>query len=248
MGSAIARGLAEADPALRITVANPSAPKLQALSAACPGITTTRSNAEAAHGADLVILAVKPWLAAEVLSDITSRLGHPLPLLVSIAAGVGFELLRPHAAATILAIPDTAVAVRAGMTFIVPDAGVSADATEAVRTLFALLGEVDVIAEAKLPAAMALSSCGIAYAFKYVQACTQAGVELGLTPAQARRYTVATIAGAAALLGADPGTDPQSEIDRVTTPGGLTIRGINQLERSGFTAAVIDAILKPLNR
>ena len=109
------------------------------------------------------------------------------------------------------------------------------------------MGVVDVIEERLMDAATALSSCGIAYVFKFIQACVQAGVELGFKPADALRYVNATVDGAAALLSL-PNTNPQCEIDKVTTPGGMTIKGINALEHSGFSSAVINAILTPLKK
>ena len=121
------------------------------------------------------------------------------------------------------------------------------EALEAVKSMFALMGEVAVIEERLMDAATALSSCGIAYVYKFMQAMVQAGVEMGFRPAEALRYVCATVDGAAAMLG-QPGATAQGEIDKVTTPGGMTIKGINALEHAGFTSAVINAVLTPLKK
>ena len=118
---------------------------------------------------------------------------------------------------------------------------------DSIVKMFGTMGEVAVIEERLMDAATAISSCGIAYVYKFIQACVQAGVELGFKPADALRYVCATVDGAAAML-SQPDAAPQTEIDKVTTPGGMTIKGINSLEHNGFTSAVINAILAPVKK
>ena len=98
-----------------------------------------------------------------------------------------------------------------------------------------------IMKEEQIEAATALSSCGIAYVLKYVQAAMQAGIEMGLSPANSMRMTAQTLHGAADLLLAN-NTHPVLEIEKVTTPGGITIKGLNELEHAGFTSAVIRAL------
>ena len=250
MGGAIA--IAAAKTGGDVVVANPSTGKLEALKAAEPRIDVTTDNIKAAEGADLVVLAVKPWILPSVVDQIKPSFDFERQSVVSIAGGVGFDALddmfrrdNGELPAVFRVIPDTAISVARGMTFIAwrraPEAAVVA-----VSTLFAAMGEAAVVEERLIDAATALSSCGIAYVFKYIQAAVQAGVELGFRPVDALRYVTATVDGAVALLKSEPGSTPQQHIDRVTTPGGMTIRGINALERDGFTAAVIDATLAPL--
>ena len=88
---------------------------------------------------------------------------------------------------------------------------------------------------------MALASCGIAYAMRYVRANVEGAVELGISPSDATMITSNTMKGAAELL-LSTGNHPEAEIDKVTTPGGLTIKGLNALEANGFTNAVIEAL------
>ena len=96
-------------------------------------------------------------------------------------------------------------------------------------------------AQSFMAAATALASCGIAYVLKYIQAATQAGIEMGLRPKDAMQMIAQSLKGAAALI-QNNDTHPSVEIDKVTTPGGITIKGINELEHNGFTSAVIKAM------
>ena len=97
------------------------------------------------------------------------------------------------------------------------------------------------IPEDKIAATTALTSCGIAYVLKYIQAAMQAGIEMGIRPKDAMEMVAQSVKGAAALI-LNNDTHPSVEIDKVTTPGGITIKGINELEHNGFTSAVIKAM------
>lgn len=92
-----------------------------------------------------------------------------------------------------------------------------------------------------MDAAMALGSCGTAYALRYVRAAMEAGVELGLYPSQAKLIVAQTVKGAAQLLMTND-SHPEEEIDKVTTPGGFTIKGLNRMEACGFTNAVVEGL------
>ena len=107
--------------------------------------------------------------------------------------------------------------------------------------LFNEMGMSMLIPEAQMEAATALASCGIAYVLKYIQAAMQAGIEMGIRPKDAMNMISQSVKGAATLL-LNNETHPSVEIDRVTTPGGITIKGINELEHNGFTSAIIKAI------
>lgn len=249
MGGAIARALAPSQ-LYSVAVANPSHPKLDAIASEYPGVKTTTDNLEAAAGADIVILAVKPWLIAEVLQQLKPCLAESRATVVSLAGGVSLDALDSMLALDgtpiCRVIPDTALSVGKSMTFIASRRADNSTLDSIVK-MFGTMGEVDVIEERLMDAATAISSCGIAYVYKFIQACVQAGVELGFKPADALRYVCATVDGAAAML-SQPDAAPQTEIDKVTTPGGMTIKGINSLEHNGFTSAVINAILAPVKK
>ena len=107
--------------------------------------------------------------------------------------------------------------------------------------VFKELGDAMLVDERLMNAGMALASCGIAYVMRYIRAATEAGVELGFYAHDAQRIMMQTMKGAVALL-AEGGQHPEAEIDKVTTPGGLTIRGLNAMEEAGFTQSVIKGL------
>lgn len=250
MGAAIAGAIARAG--LAVWLSNRSRGKLDTVKAQYPQINITTDNCEAVAHADIVVLAVKPVYVYDVINEFRDYvIEHKLPV-VSVVGGMTLNNLSnmivpfdKYENPLFQVIPDTAIVVGKGMTFVTAR-NASSELVDEICSVFKCVGEVAVIEERLMNAATALSSCGIAYAYKYVQACVQAGVELGLTAADALRYTVATVEGAMAMLKRE-GAKPQDEIDRVCSPGGMTIRGINALEDGRFTATVINAIKKPVS-
>lgn len=243
MGGAIARGLAHGHQVNTedIFVSNPGTEKLERLKAEYPGIHTTQSNKEAAADADIVIIAVKPWKVEEVLKPL--RLRQP-QILVSVAAGLTFEDLAHFVdpeMAIFRIIPNTAISERASMT-LVAARNASEAQVSSIMNLFNEMGRSMLIEEKLFAAATSLTSCGIAYVLKYVQAAMQAGVEMGIKPQDAMKMLAQTLEGAAQLLLSNEQTHPALEIEKVTTPGGITIKGVNELEMAGFSAAVIRAL------
>ncbi len=252
MGGAIARGVMSSDVLenIDLCVANHTTGKLDRLKNEYPEISVTTDNREAVADADMIIFAVKPWILPTVLKEVACELDLSRQMLVSLAGGISLvdfeEMLGPKSAAPALfqVIPNTAVAIGLGMTFIAA-AHATDEQIECVSRVFRSMGEVAVVEPRLMGAGTALCSCGIAYVFKFVQACVQGGVQLGFRPADALRYVTATMKGAAAMLENEP-LIPQQQIDRVTTPGGMTIKGINELENTGFTSSVIKALLASL--
>ena len=239
MGGAFADGLLLCDgtdvpgigSAADIVVANPTEGKLARFKE--KGARVSTSNTEAAREADLVVLAVKPWLVEQVRREIEPAIAGRRVILVSFAAGVSLP-------GVITVIPNIAIALRQSMTFIA-----SADVPEAdvrvVQTLFDRLGQTRVVGEKQLRAGTLLASCGIAYAMRYIRAASEGGVEIGFRADEAKDIVLQTVKGAVALLQAT-GEHPEQAIDRVTTPGGITIRGLNAMEQAGFTKAVVEGL------
>ena len=138
------------------------------------------------------------------------------------------------------AIPNTAVEVLCGVTVMVHHGASDAQVSQ-IHNLFSALGYVMVVEEKLIPAATSITSCGIAFAMRYIRAAMEGGVELGFRPDEAARLVEHTVKGAATLL-LQNGAHPEAEIDKVTTAGGITIKGLNAMEHSGFTSAVIDGL------
>lgn len=243
MGGSIARGLAKGTiiPANDIIVANPSQGKLDALKAEFPALQITNDNQEAVTGAELIILAVKPWLIKPVLSELKLKSKQ---LLLSVAAGVPFEELAHYVADKEMTmfriIPNTAISELESMTLIA-SRNASREQEQLMLDIFNQMGLAMLIPEEKFAAATSMASCGIAYVLKYIQAAMQAGIELGIHPKDGMRMVAQSVKGAAELI-LNNDTHPSIEIDKVCTPGGITIKGINELDHDGFSSAVINAI------
>ena len=239
MGMAIACGLAK-DKNIELKVSNPTKGKLETLKRILPDVSVTTDNCEAATWGDIIILAVKPWVMQTVVSEIKTCLNSDKQL-VSIAAGIGTEKILSWLDDTCMpvyyVIPNTAISIGESMTFIAHSNAEESELAEVV-SLFGKMGRVMLVEEKEIPACMALVSCGIAYAMRYVRANMEGAIELGLKPAKALEIIEQTIVGAAKLL-EKSGNHPEAE---VTTPGGLTIKGLNALEENGFTTAVIKAL------
>lgn len=249
MGGALVRGLAKGSIVATsdIYVSNPSAPKLEALKAEFEEINITTNNCDAAAVADVVVLAVKPWKVVEVLDQIKPSMDYSRQAVASMVGGLGIAQLSEWLdkgdgilPATYLIIPNTAIATMSSMTFIASVRATDAE-DRAMVNIFNELGEAMLVDEGLIPAGTSLASCGIAYALRYIRAAMEGGVELGFRADDAKRIVMQTMRGAADILAAN-GSHPEAEIDRVTTPGGLTIKGLNAMEAAGFTNSVIEGL------
>lgn len=244
MGGAIAEGLIKSEHFNNedVTVSDPCVETRKHF--ADLGITATPSNQLAAQGADVVCVVVKPWLVEQVLTGLRDVLDYEHQMLVVVAAGVKSESITAWMTKDakmiplFLVIPNIAIAQLQSMTFIVPCASASAQQTEQIKQMFDMLGTTLLTDEQHLGAGTTLASCGIAYAMRYIRAAAEGGVELGFRADDAKRIVMQTMRGAVELL-ESTGLHPEAAIDLVTTPGGVTIKGLNEMEHAGFTSAVI---------
>ncbi len=251
MGGAIARGLAqgtlikEAD----ITVADPFGPTLDKIQEEYPNIKTTTNNCEAVQGKDLVLVVVKPWLAEKVFEQIKPVLDFKNQLIATVIGGMKLDKIddmlgvigTENIPSTAVIIPNTGIAVLQSMTFM-STRRCSKEQQDELVAIFNELGRAMLVEEHNMGAGTAIASCGIAYAMRYVRAAMEGGVQLGFRPEEAKVAVLQTMLGAAALLFAT-GEHPEAAIDRVTTAGGITIKGLNAMEAAGFTPAVIAGLI-----
>ena len=244
MGGALARGLASSGkfPEEDILVSNRSEGKLAALKAQYPGIFTTTVNQEAVQNADVIVLAVEPPQVPQVMEGIVVCEGQ---IFVSIVAGLSFssihKMLGNDSVRVFKVIPNTAMTVYESMTLICGQ-NASPEETATVESIFSPLGKTMEISEEKMAAATALSSCGIAYALKFIDAGITAGVHMGIGPKDSAKLVAQAMAGAAKII-LEGDTPPAEEVLKVCTPGGLTIKGVKALEDGGFPAAIINAMI-----
>ena len=242
LGTAIAEGLLASGfcKAAEITMTKRNLKTLRALRE--KGVRVTSDNAAAVEASEVVILAVKPYQVSDVLKSFRERLtpGH---LLVSVVTGVLIQEIRETLEvqpAVFRAMPNTAIAIRESITCI-SHARAAAEQVRYVRDLFMSLGKVAMIDEKLMEAATVLGACGTAYAMRYIRANIQGGIEIGFDAATASLIAAQTVKGAAELL-LQKGSHPEQEIDKVTTPKGCTIAGLNEMEHRGFSSSLIKGI------
>jgi pyrroline-5-carboxylate reductase len=248
LGSAIAEGLLKSKfcKASDITITKRKIITLQTLKD--KGVNITTNNAEAVSNCDLVILAVKPYQVSDVLNsfkkDLTAK--H---VLVSVVTGVIITEIEEIVKIKIplfRAMPNTAIAIQESMTCLsFTNAAVSQ--INFVKNLFSTLGKVVMIDEKLMEAATVLGACGTAYAMRYIRANIQGGIEIGFDAATASLIAAQTVKGAAELL-LQKGSHPEQEIDKVTTPKGCTIAGLNEMEHQGFSSSLIKGIAVSYNK
>ena len=244
MGGAIARGLAKGSIFSEndITCTAKGTATLEKLRATNPGFTLLTDNQQAVKGADIVVFAVKPWLMKEVIEQVRPALLPDSQIYISVAAGITCQELSEWtgSSSVIRVIPNTAIEIQESMTFITA-ASLDMPHLQLAEKIFSQLGTTMTVPEKQLAACTALASCGIAFAMRYIHASAQGGVEIGVKASDAQKIVEHTMIGAAKLLLAK-NAHPAVEIDKVTTPGGITIRGLNEMEHAGFTSAVIKGL------
>jgi pyrroline-5-carboxylate reductase len=143
-------------------------------------------------------------------------------------------------------MPNTAIAIQQSMTCL-SHAGTTKAQLDYITELFSQLGKTALIDEKLMDAATVLGACGTAYAMRYIRANIQGGIEIGFDATTASLIAAQTIKGAAELL-LEKGTHPEQEIDKVTTPKGCTIAGLNEMEHQGFSSSLIRGLVASYNK
>ena len=242
LGAAMAEGLVKSrfcrNSELVVTRRNISINPLKSL-----GIKITNNNHVAVKASDIIILAVKPFQAGEVLKEIKKEISAG-KILISVVTGVTIheiETALDKKISLFRAMPNTAISIRESMTCLCSLHATDAD-IEYVHKLFSKLGKVVFIDEKLMEAATILGACGTAYAMRYIRANIQGGIEIGFDAATASLIAAQTVKGAAELLLIKK-SHPEQEIDKVTTPKGCTIAGLNEMEHRGFSSSLIRGVV-----
>lgn len=243
IGTAIASGLRESGHVLSedITLTRRRAHLLDPMKA--QGYIIETDNCRAVKNSQVVIIAVEPRQVDGVLVQIAPELEAGRHTLISVVTGINLCEIRQkigQGAAIVRAMPNTAIAVRESMTCLASDEENDA-AIKVARSIFDTVGRTLVIDEEEMNAATALGACGIAFFLRAIRAASQGGIEIGFHSQDALAIAAQTARGAATLLLANE-NHPEYEIDRVTTPRGCTIAGLNQMEHGGFSSAMIKGI------
>ncbi len=207
------------------------------------GVVVHSDNVRAVKEAEIVIIAIKPYNVESILMEISSSLTAK-HILISVVSGVAInemEAIIQQPVTLFRAMPNTAIAIQESMTCIATKNGSEEHANE-VMELFDHLGRTIKINEELMDAATVLAACGIAYALRFIRAASQGGIEIGFDAQTAQIIASQTVRGAAGLL-IKNGQHPEREIDKVTTPKGCTIAGLNEMEHRGFSSSLIKGIL-----
>ena len=243
LGSAIAEGLliSKFSKSSELTVTKRNTATLRSLQD--KGVEVSDNNNAAVKKSEVIILAVKPFQVAEVLSNVKKELTAN-KILISVVTGVtigDMETILGKKVPLFRAMPNTAIAIRESMTCISSKDAEAGD-VKYVNELFGQLGKIVTIDEKLMEAATVLAACGTAYAMRYIRANIQGGIEIGFDAPTASLIAAQTVKGAAQLL-LTKGSHPEQEIDKVTTPKGCTIAGLNEMEHRGFSSSLIRGVV-----
>ena len=244
IGAAIARGLVAAGIARPggITLTRRSPESLTALKS--EGFDVTVENTDAVRRSDLIFLSVTPQQLNALLAEISQTVESRRHTVVSIVSGATIAEIRKHLGKDVIvirAMPNTAIAIRQSMTCLSTDRDDRGELSR-VKSMFDALGRTLVVDEGLMIPATALCACGIAFFLRAIRAASQGGIEIGFHAGDALLMAAQTARGAASLL-VEGGNHPEGEVDRVTTPQGCTITGLNQMEHHGFSSALIRGIV-----
>jgi pyrroline-5-carboxylate reductase len=243
IGMSLAQGLVESKVCKKqdITLTKRNIKELIALEKM--GYQTNTSNKDAVKNADAIFICVLPQQLNELLLEIKPVINLKKQLFVSVVTGANTSVFREilnDRIRIIRAMPNTAMKVRESMTCL-SAANATEDDMKMVQDIFNALGQSIIIEEELMSAATALCACGIAFFLRTIRAASQGGVEIGFHAGDALKIASQTALGAAKLL-TENKTHPEEEIDKVTSPKGCTIAGLNEMEHQGLSSAMIKGI------
>lgn len=244
IGSAIANGLLSSglyDPH-NISITRRKTEHLASF--AQKGLLTGSDNPAMVRNADIIIIAVTPQQLNDLLNEIKDAVDASRHLVISIVSGASIKQIRQQLGKPvqiIRAMPNTAIAIRESMTCLSTDSS-DPETLEISKRIFDAVGLSVVIDESLMVPATALCACGIAFFLRAIRAASQGGIEIGFHAEDALLMAAQTAKGAASLL-TTLESHPEREVDKVTTPMGCTISGLNQMEHYGFSSAMIRGIV-----
>lgn len=241
MGGALCRAVHRGMPAATLLLADLDEEKMATLADETGAIPM--KTEDMLLEADYVFLGLKPQVLAPVLKILSGRIAASHATYISMAAGVTLATLSEllPGKPVIRIMPNTAVAVGAGMTVYTPSGEVTEKAKADFSRMMSASGRCDEIYEPMMDAACALSGCGPAFAYLFAEALADGAVACGLPRDRAMTYAAATVEGAMRMI-LETGAHPGALKDAVCSPGGSTIAGVHALERGGLRAAAMDAV------
>jgi len=206
------------------------------------GFGISNDNSKAVKSCELIIVAVQPQQLNELLLEIKPVLVADKHIIISVVSGASLDAIQiivGDKIPVVRAMPNTAIAIQESMTCL---SSKNSEALNIAKEIFNTLGSSLIIKEELMGPATALCACGIAFFLRAIRAASQGGIEIGFHAEEAILMASQTAKGAAQLL-LQNNTHPESEVDKVTTPRGITISGLNQMEHYGFSSAMIKGIV-----
>lgn len=244
IGMSLLQGLLRENsvPSANITVTRRNIQELAGLEG--NGVRLTNDNVLAVRNSDLIVIAVKPYNIVEVLEEIREHLDPKRHVLISVTAGTTLARIQEVigiAMPVFRAMPNISASVGRSVSCICHN-GEGKKNVEAVKALFDNFGTTMIIDEELMQSATILGACGIAYVLRFIRAMIQGGIQIGFDARTASAIVNQTVKGAAELL-IERKEHPEFEIDKVTTPRGCTIVGLNEMEHNGFSSSLIKGIV-----
>ncbi|PZX53872.1 pyrroline-5-carboxylate reductase [Algoriphagus ratkowskyi] len=208
------------------------------------GVNVQSDNASAVANADIIILGVKPYNVTPILNEIKPALNPRNQIIISLATGIAlsemYEVIDPKSIA-FRAMPNIAADIQESVTCVCSQ-NADADQIKLVSELFDGIGFTIPIDESLMEAATVLGACGIAYVLRFMRAMIQGGIQIGFDSVTASKIVNQTVKGAAELM-IQKNMHPEAAIDKVTTPKGCTIVGLNEMEHQGFSSAMVRGVI-----
>jgi pyrroline-5-carboxylate reductase len=208
------------------------------------GINVTSDNISSVKKSTIILIAVQPQQINGILDEIKGYIKPDVHTVISVVSGATISAIKkrlPARTSVVRAMPNTAIALKESMTCLSSEAGNDKALKHAVE-IFNAVGKTMIINEELMIPATALCACGIAFFLRAIRAASQGGIEIGFHSEEALLMASQTAKGAATLL-LNMKSHPESEVDKVTTPRGCTISGLNQMEHNGFSSAMIKGIV-----
>jgi len=206
------------------------------------GFTVTENNGEAVQQSQIVVMSIKPQQFENLVQEIKDFI-RPHHIVLSTITGVTLKEIETALGKipVFRIMPNTALAICESMTCIASK-NTHSEHQEMILSMFNKMGNTLEITEDMMGAATVVGACGIAFALRFMRAMSQGGIEIGFDSEMSQLITAQTVKGAARLI-LETNNHPEREIDKVTTPQGITISGLNEMEHQGLSSAVIRGLI-----
>lgn len=244
IGSAIARGLVKSKVYKSDNIILTKRKQSDLIELSNEGYLVTTDNKKAVSETGIIILSITPQQLNTVLNDIKEVLSPKKHKILSVVSGASIKQIKEHLGfdlPVVRVMPNTAIAIQESMTCICAEEK-DQETVDLAKSIFNSVGKTIQINEELMGAATALCACGTAFFLRAVRAASQGGIEIGFHSHEALVMAAQTAKGAASML-LKEGKHPEREIDKVTTPQGITISGLNQMEHNGFSSSLIKGIV-----